>query len=96
MTAPRVAASVSELVSFLEGICHVEGERVVIDDVEAFRATAIKDIAWSATFSEDEAVVEAARWMVWEASQELNCRSASIHELYVACLLYTSPSPRDS
>ena len=84
MTAPRVAASVGELVSYLEGICHVEGERVLIDDVEAFRSTAIKDIAWSATFSDDEAVVEAARWLVWEASQELGIRSASIHELYMA------------
>lgn len=84
MTAPRVAASVGELVSYLEGICRVEGERVVIDDVEAFRSTAIKDIAWSATFSESEEVVEAARWIVWEASQELNVRSASIHELYMA------------
>ena len=84
MTAPRVAASVGELVSYLDGICHVEGERVVIDDVEAFRSTAIKDIAWSATFSESEDVIEAARWLVWEASQELNVRSASIHDLYMA------------
>ncbi len=84
MTAPRVAASVSELVSYLDGICRIEGERLVIEDVAAFRATGIKDVAWSATFSEDEAVVEAARWIVWEASQELNCRSASIHELYMA------------
>ena len=84
MTAPRIAASVGELVSYLEGICHIEGERVVIDDPAAFRSTAIKDIAWSATFSTDESVVEAARWMVWEASQELGIRSASIHELYMA------------
>ena len=53
-------------------------------DVETFRATGIKDVAWSATFSEDEAVVDAARWIVWEASQELGVRSASIHELYMA------------
>ncbi|MGD8683569.1 MAG: class II fructose-bisphosphate aldolase [Chloroflexota bacterium] len=84
MTAPRVAASVGELVSYLDGICHIEGERLVIDDVETFRATGIKDVVWSATFSEDEAVVEAARWIVWEASQELGCPSASIHELYMA------------
>lgn len=84
MTAPRVAASVDELLAYLDGICHLEGERLVIDDVETFRSTAIKDIAWSATFSEDEAVIEAARWIVWEASQELGCRSASIHELYMA------------
>ena len=84
MTAPRVAASVGELVSYLDGICHLEGERVVIDDVEAFSRTAIKDIAWSATFSDSDEVVEAARWLVWEASQELGVRSASIHELYMA------------
>ena len=84
MTAPRIAASVGELVSYLEGICQIEGERIVIDDVEAFRDTAIKDIVWSATFSQSEEVIEAARWMVWEASQELNIRSASIHELYMA------------
>ena len=84
MTAPRVAASVGELVSYLEGVCHIEAERLVIDDLEAFRSTGIKDLAWSATFSQSEAVVEAARWIVWEASQELNVRSASIHELYMA------------
>ena len=28
--------------------------------------------------------VEAARWIVWEASQLLGCPSASIHELYMA------------
>lgn len=84
MTAPRVAASVGELVSFLDGICHVEGERLVIDDETTFRSSAIKDVVWSATFSEDEAVIEAARWIVWEASQALGCPSASIHDLYMA------------
>jgi len=84
MTAPRVAASVGELVSYLDGIAHVDGDRLVIDDVAAFRAGGIKDVAWSATFSEDEATVEAARWIVWEASQELGSPSASIHDLYMA------------
>jgi len=84
MTAPRVAASVGELVSCLDGIAHVDGERLVIDDEASFRATGIKDVVWSATFSEDEAVVDAARWIVWEASQELGCPSASIHQLYMA------------
>jgi len=84
MTAPRVAASVGELISYLDGLAHVEGDRLVIDDVAAFRATGIKEVAWSATFSQDEAVVEVARWIVWEASQELDSPSASIHELYMA------------
>jgi fructose/tagatose bisphosphate aldolase len=84
MTAPRVAASVGELVSYLDGMCRIEGDRIVILDAAAFRASGIKDVAWSATFSQDEAVVEAARWIVWEASQELGCPSASIHDLYMA------------
>jgi fructose/tagatose bisphosphate aldolase len=84
MTTPRVAASVGELLAYLDGICHVEGERLVIDDVTAFRASGIKDVAWSATFSSDEGVSQAARWIVWEASQELGCPSASIHALYMA------------
>ncbi len=63
---------------------HVEGERLVIDDETSFRADAIRDLAWTATFSEDEATVEAARWLVWEASQELGARSASIQALYAA------------
>jgi fructose/tagatose bisphosphate aldolase len=84
MTAPRVAASVGELVSFLDGMCHLDGDRLVIDDDAAFRASGIKDVAWSATFSEDEATVDAARWIVWEASQELGSPSASIHDLYMA------------
>jgi fructose/tagatose bisphosphate aldolase len=84
MTAPRVATSVGELISYLDGIAHVDGDRLAIDDVAAFRAAGIKDVVWSATFSEDEATVEAARWIVWEASQELGSPSASIHDLYMA------------
>ena len=32
MTAPRVAASPGELLDYLSGIAHVEGDRLVIDD----------------------------------------------------------------
>ena len=39
MPAPRVAASPGELLAFLAGIAHVEGERLVIDDEAAFRAS---------------------------------------------------------
>jgi len=35
-------------------------------------------------FQRDEATVEAARWIVWEASQAIGARSASIQELYNA------------
>lgn len=84
MAQPRVARSVPELIGYLSGIAHVDGDRLVIDDESAFRGAGIRDVVWSATFSEDADTVEAARWIVWEASQELGSPSASIHELYMA------------
>ena len=84
MTQPSVAARPAELLELLAGIARVDGERLVIEDESAFRDRGIRDVVWTATFSEDEKTVEAARWIVWEASQELDARSASIHELYMA------------
>jgi fructose-bisphosphate aldolase class II len=81
---PTVATSASELLSALSGLAHVDGDRVMIDDESGFRARGIADLAWTSVFSSDEGAVEAARWIVWEASQELGARSASIHELYMA------------
>jgi fructose/tagatose bisphosphate aldolase len=84
MSTPRVATFPSELLGFLSGIAQIDGERLVIEDEVAFRSGGIRDVVWTATFSDDESAVEAARWIVWEASQELGCPSASIHELYMA------------
>ena len=81
---PHVATSVSDLVGRLAGIARVDGDRVVITDEDRFRGDGIRDLAWTAAFSKDEATVAAAQWIVWEASQELGARSASIHELYMA------------
>lgn len=81
---PTVATSVTDLLALLGDTASLDGERLVIVDEAAFRDRPIRDLAWSATFSEDAAVVEAARWLVWEASQALGARSASIQELYVA------------
>ena len=81
---PTVAASVAELLGLLAPAATVADGRLVIDDEAAFRSTTIRDLAWTAAFATDEATVEAARWLVWEASQELGARSASIQELYVA------------
>ena len=50
----------------------------------ASATTASATTVWSATFSTEKDVIEAARWIIWEASQELGARSASIHELYMA------------
>src|SRR5450830_978034 len=81
---PKVAGSVKELLAALDGIARIEGERLVVIDADGLRTRGIYDLAWTATFSEDEATVEAARWIVWEASQAVGARSASIQELYNA------------
>ncbi|HYM84797.1 MAG TPA: class II fructose-bisphosphate aldolase [Candidatus Dormibacteraeota bacterium] len=81
---PHVASSASDLLAHLEGIAHVDGDRLVIDDEAPFRDAGIRDLAWTSAFSEDGSAVEAARWIVWEASQALGARSASIQELYMA------------
>jgi len=81
---PYVASSVSDLLGQLEGIAGIDGDRVVVNDENRLRGDGIRDLAWTAAFSKDEAAVGAAQWIVWEASQELGARSASIHELYMA------------
>jgi fructose-bisphosphate aldolase, class II len=81
---PHVATSPTDLMLAIGGAAHIDGEHLVIDDEGAFRDTAIRDLAWTAAFAEDDATSEAAQWIVWEASQALGAVSASIHELYLA------------
>ena len=81
---PTVAPSAAALLEQLTGIAHLDGDRLVVDDDARFRSQAAADLAWTAVFSEDEGAIEAARWIVWEASQALGARSASIHALYAA------------
>src|SRR4051794_21629015 len=79
MTQPSVATSVGQLLELLAGVASLDGDQLRIDDEAAFRDRGIRDVVWSATFSEDADTVEAARWIVWEASQLLDGRSGSIH-----------------
>jgi fructose/tagatose bisphosphate aldolase len=81
---PHVATSPADLIETIAPTAHLDGERLVIDDEPRFRDTAIRDLAWTAAFSTDDATTAAAQWLIWEASQELGAQSASIHELYMA------------
>jgi len=81
---PYVASSPADLLAHLSGIAHVAEDTLVIDDAARFRSEAAADLAWTAAFATDDATAEAARWLVWEASQALGARSASIQELYMA------------
>ncbi len=81
---PYVATSPADLLAHLSGIAHVAEDKLVIDDAARFRSEAAADLAWTAAFTADDATAEAARWIVWEASQALGAQSASIQELYMA------------
>ena len=81
---PHVATSPADLLETIRPAAHLDGDRLVIDDEAAFRSAAIRDLAWTAAFSDDEATTAAAQWLVWEASQALGAQSASIQELYTA------------
>ncbi|MFL5649137.1 MAG: class II fructose-bisphosphate aldolase [Chloroflexota bacterium] len=81
---PHVATSPADLLAAISGSAHLEDETLVIDDEAAFRDAGIAALAWTAAFSEDEATAAAAQWIVWEASQALGARSASIQGLYDA------------
>ena len=81
---PHVATSPADLIAMLAGIAHLDGDRLVIDDEARFRSQSAADLGWTAAFTSDDPTAEAARWIVWEASQALGARSASIEELYRA------------
>jgi fructose/tagatose bisphosphate aldolase len=81
---PHVAETVPDLVARLGDTAHLDGERLVVKDPEAFRGDVIRDLAWTAAFAPEGPVVEVARWLIQEASQVLGARTASIHEFYMA------------
>ena len=84
MAYPTPAQSVTDLLHALDPYCRVEGPSVRITDEHGFRTDGIKTLVWTATFSDDADTVAAARWLVWQASQELGAPSWSIHDLYMA------------
>jgi fructose/tagatose bisphosphate aldolase len=84
MAQPTVARSPDELMRALNGAARLTGDGLRVDDERAFRDEGTRTLAWTQTFGEDQTTVEAARWIVWQASQQLGAPSASIHELYMA------------
>jgi len=79
-----IVASADDLLAGLDGIARIQGTRLVVDDAARLRGEAIDELVDDAVFNADEGVRDAARWLIWSASQALGCGSASIHELYMA------------
>ena len=78
------AANAQDLLAGLDGIARIQGSRLLVDDAARLRGEAIDRLVEDAVFNSDEALRDAARWLIWSASQALGCGSASIHELYMA------------
>ena len=68
----------------LAGIATIDGDRLTVTDADRFRSELVDDLVFEAVFNEDHDQREAARWVIWSASQALGCGSASIHDLYMA------------
>lgn len=81
---PYVATSAADLLARVSGAISIDGDRVVVSDAAALRGDAIRDLAWTAAFGTHDGAVAAAQWLIWEASQAVGARSASIHDLYMA------------
>ena len=78
------ALSARELLDRITGVARLDGDRLTISDPGGFASDTIDQLVFDAVFNEDSGLRDAARWLVWEASQALGCPSASIHELYMA------------
>ena len=82
---PHVATSPADLLAALAGSAHLDGERLVIDDEAAFRDDGHpRPRLDRGVQRRTRPRPRAAQWLVWEASQALGARSASIQALYDA------------
>ena len=79
-----IAATSDALLASLAGSARTTGTRLEVADAPHFRTEVIDLLVRDAVFNPDPALRDAARWLIWSASQALGCGSASIHELYAA------------
>ena len=77
-------SSADDLRGRLADVATIRDDRLEVHDEAALRGELMDDLAFEAVFNADASLREAARWVIWSASQALGCGSASIHELYRA------------
>ena len=81
---PMSIAPVADPRSRLDRVATIVEGRLRLDDEARFRTEAVDGLVHDAVFGADASARDAARWIIWAASQALGCGSASIHELYRA------------
>jgi fructose/tagatose bisphosphate aldolase len=77
-------ATVADLRERLAGVATITDTGLEVHDESRLRGALMDDLAFAAALANDQDVRDAARWVIWSASQALGCGSASIHELYMA------------
>src|SRR5437868_420970 len=82
--AASPSSSAPELLGRLSPAARLDADRLVVSQPDRFASHHIDDLVFDAVFNDDPGLRDAARWLIWEASQALGCPSASIHELYMA------------
>jgi len=75
-------ATDTDLRTRLDGIATVSPAGLEVHDETALRGPLIDELVFEAVFNADAGLRDAARWIVWSASQALGCGSASINDLY--------------
>jgi len=68
----------------LAGAATITASGVEVHDEARLRGDLMDELAFEAVFNADASLREAARWIIWAASQALGCASASTHDLYRA------------
>lgn len=76
--------TIASLKRAIEGVLRVRPDRVDILDETAFRGSIIDDLIYTAVFSGDEDIRQAARWLIRRGGAALGIYSASIQGLYEA------------
>ena len=77
-------STVDALRARLEGVATITDTGVDVLDERRLREELTDDLVFESVFNPDEALRDAARWVIWSASQALGCGSSSIHQLYRA------------
>ncbi len=79
--SPHAATDLRER---LRGVATIGDGGLEVADEAALRGELMDDLCFEAVFGTDAGARDAARWVIWSASQALGCGSSSIHELYRA------------
>ncbi|CAN5242622.1 class II fructose-bisphosphate aldolase [soil metagenome] len=75
--------SVRELLDAFQRFGSLTESGITVTDADGLRSNLMDNLTFSAIFGSDD-VKSAARWLIWEISQEIGCPAASIHEYYMA------------